>query len=424
MFRMRRTGATVLLIVLAISLAGVAPGVTQEECAHRIGLVTDVGRLRDQSFNEASWNAIEQAADELGLGEECYDYIETQDSADYIPNIELFISEGYDIIVTSGEAMTTAMREAGRMYPDVLFIGTDQPQLDEDRNYDPIPNVAGIVFDESVSGFLAGALAASMSESGVIGGVYGTDIITPVVRFRLGYEEGARYINPDIQVLGAYHPGTLDQAFVDPQWGAETAKLMIDQGADVIFGAGGQTGNGALIAACEAGLPVIGVDQDQYLTLPEVQACIMSSATKDLVNAVYGQIIMAAEGTFEGGEVVGPATLAPFHEWEDKIPDEVKATIEEIKGLIDAGEIEVCPADDPEWGVACFKPSAEAAEEMDGEALVNERCTVCHGLDEITANFGQDATFWAETVDEMIATGAQLNEEEREVVIDWLASQE
>ncbi|MCZ7542763.1 MAG: BMP family ABC transporter substrate-binding protein [Anaerolineae bacterium] len=181
--------------------------------------------------------------------------METQDSADYIPNIELFISEGYDIIVTSGEAMTTAMREAGRMYPDVLFIGTDQPQLDEDRNYDPIPNVAGIVFDESVSGFLAGALAASMSESGVIGGVYGTDIITPVVRFRLGYEEGARYINPDVQALGAYHPGTLDQAFVDPQWGAETAKLMIDQGADVIFGAGGQTGNGALIAGCEAWPP-------------------------------------------------------------------------------------------------------------------------------------------------------------------------
>ncbi len=420
MFRTRRTVAIVLLVVLTASLVGVAPTMAQE-CALKIGFVTDVGRLNDQSFNESAWNAIKMAAETLGLGEDCYAYIETQDTADYIPNIELFINEGYQVIVTSGYLMTEATREAGRTYPDVFFIGTDQRQLDADFAPDPIPNVAGLIFDESVSGYLAGVLAASMSETGVIAGVYGTDIVPPVVRFRLGYELGAASVNPDIKVLGAYHPGTPDVAFIDQEWGAETAQVMMDEGADVFFGAGGQTGNGALIAACEKGLPVIGVDFDQYITLPEVQACIMSSATKDLVNGVHDLIIAAAEGNFTGGEVFGPAALAPYHEWEDKIPAEVKALLEETAAAIAAGEVKTCPYDDPEVGADCFPPEEEA---MGGEALVAERCTVCHDMARIEEYYGQDAAYWTEIVDEMIETGAQLNDEERQAVIDWLASQQ
>lgn len=421
MFRTRRILATVMLVALALSLGGVMPA-TAQECVLKIGLVTDVGRLNDQSFNESAWNAIKMAAETLGLSEDCYAYIETQDTADYIPNIELFVNEGYQVIVTSGYLMTEATREAGRMYPDVFFIGTDQRQLDENFEPDPIPNVAGLIFDESISGYLAGVLAASMTKTGVIAGVYGTDIVPPVVRFRLGYELGAASVNPDIKVLGAYHPGTPDVAFIDQEWGAETAQVMMDEGADVFFGAGGQTGNGALIAACEKGFPVIGVDFDQYITLPEVKACIMSSATKDLVNGVHDLIVAAAEGNFTGGEVFGPAALAPYHEWEDKIPDEVKALLEETAAAIAAGEVKTCPYDDPEIGADCFPPQEAAA--LDGEALVAERCTVCHDMARITEEYGKDAAFWAETVDEMIEIGAQLNDEERQTVIDWLAAQQ
>ncbi len=360
-----------MLMALAFTLVGVLPAAAQddEECPIRIGLVTDVGRLNDESFNESAWMGIQAAAEDIGMGEDCYDYIETQDTADYIPNIELFIDEGYDVIVTSGFLMTNATREAGLAHPDIFFIGTDQNQLDENFEYAPIDNVAGLVFDESVAGFLAGALAGLMTESNTIAGVYGTDIVPPVVRFKEGFDLGALYVNPDVNVLGAYHPGTPDVAFTDPQWGSETTQAVIDEGADVIFAAGGTTGNGGLIAGCTADLPVIGVDFDQYETLPEVQECIMTSATKDLVGGVHDLIMAAYEGEFVGGNVGGSAGLAPYHEWEDKIPDEVKATLEEISELIVAGEIETCPFDDEEIGWNCEIPGVT---DQDDEAEADE----------------------------------------------------
>lgn len=343
---MRRNRFVGLLMLLAVALVlSACGGAAGADCKVRIGYVTDVGRIDDDSFNEATWNAIGQAAEQLGLSEDCYDYIETQDTADYDTNMQSFIKEGYNIIVTSGFLITDATRAAGEANPDIKFVGTDQGQdVDFDGVDDVIPNVVGIVFHEDQSGFLAGALAGMMTKTNVIGGVYGTNTVPPVVRFRVGYEEGAKYVNPDVTVLGAYHPGTPDVAFYDPAWGGETAQTMMDQDADVFFGAGGDTGNGALIAACNAGLPVIGVDLDQYYTVPEVQACIMSSAQKDLVGAVLENVLEAAgEGEWTPGTYYGGAFLAPFHDWEDKIPAEVKAKVEEIAGMITSGEIVTCP---------------------------------------------------------------------------------
>jgi len=315
------------------------------ECELRIGFVTDVGRIDDDSFNEASWTGIQEAAGELGLTDDCTNYIETQDTADYVTNIEAFVDEGYDIIVTSGYLITASTREAAEANPDIKFIGTDQSQdADFDGTVDTLPNVVGILFWEDQSGFLAGALAGLMTETNTIGGVYGTNTVPPVVRLRVGYELGAKHVNPDVTVLGAYHPGTADVAFIDSAWGGETAQTMIDQGADVFFGAGGDTGNGALIAGCNAGLPVIGVDVDQYNTVPEVQACIISSAQKDLIGAVRANILAAAgEGEWMPGNFYGKAFLAPFHEWEDKIPDDVKTTLTDLAKQIEAGEIVTCP---------------------------------------------------------------------------------
>ena len=311
-------------------------------CETQFGFVTDVGRLLYQGFNEGGWNGIVQAADELGLGENCYDYIETTDSADYTPNIESFISEGYDIIVTSGFAIGAATHQAAIDNPDVFFIGTDQTQVDATFAPEILPNAAGLIFREDVSGFLAGALAGLMTETNVVGGVYGCPFIPAVARFEVGYYNGAKHVNPDVEVLNVYHPGSLDVCFTDPEFAAETAGTMIDQGADVIFAAGGLTGNGALIAACNAGLPVIGVDVDQFYSLPEVEDCIMSSATKALTDGVADLVIAAANGTFEGGEYFGPAELAPFHNFEDVIPQEVKDELEALSAQIDAGEVDPC----------------------------------------------------------------------------------
>ena len=148
-----------------------------------------------------------------------------------------------------------------------------------------MPNLTGLIFHEDQSGYLAGALAAQLSETGTIGAVLGTDLVPPVVAFKEGYEAGAKAINPDINIISTYHPGGMDVAFTDPEWGAATARQAMDQGADVIFGAGGITGNGALqevATAAEAGDTVfcIGVDTDQWETLPAAHSCLVSSAMK------------------------------------------------------------------------------------------------------------------------------------------------
>jgi len=318
-------GLTVML-VLSMGLAGcqrAAPAA--RKCKWQIGLVTDVGEVDDKSFNEAAWVAVQQAAKELGLAEECIGYIETQDAKDYMPNITSFIEEGANIIVTSGFAMGEATNEMAKQRRDVYFMGSDQWYAD------PQDNLAGLVFSEDQSGFLAGCLAGLMTESNVIGGVYGTDLVPPVVYFRQGYENGAKYCNPEVEVLGAYHPGGLATGFTDPEWGHETAASMIDQGADVIFGAGGKTGNGGVEEAAERGVWCIGVDVDQYYTLPEfVRPYLLSSAMK-MITAGFVDLIKKVDGgTFEGGQIFGGADLAPYHETEGKIPQEVKDRIAEV----------------------------------------------------------------------------------------------
>ena len=198
----------------------------------------------------------------------------------------------------------------------------------------------GLVFHEDHSGFLAGALAAQLTKSGTIAAVLGTDLVPPVVAFKEGYEAGARYITPDINIISTYHPGELSQAFTDPEWGAATARQAIDQGADVVFGSGGLTGNGALQeVATEPGLYCIGVDTDQWETLPAARPCLVSSAMKLITPAVVDLLGTVADGSFAGGNYYGEAGLAPFHDFEDDVPQEVKDKLAEIDAGLKDGSI-------------------------------------------------------------------------------------
>ena len=282
-----------------------------------VGLVTDVGEVDDKSFNQSAWEGAQQAAQDLGAAE--VNYVETKDAKDYGANIDLFATQGYDIIVTVGFAMGEATIAAAETYPDIYFIGVDQFQGDT------VPNLAGLVFNEDQAGYLAGVLAASMSESGTIASVLGTDLVPPVVAYNEGYKNGAMSVNPDIKVIDTYHPGGLDVAFTDPEWGASTAQQAIDQGADVVFGAGGKTGNGALIqTAGNEGLWCIGVDSDQWDTVPEAHPCLISSAMKLITPGVVELATMAMDGEFPGGNYFGAVGLAQFHDHEDAVPQDVK----------------------------------------------------------------------------------------------------
>lgn len=322
------------LLVAAMILPACAPA--QADCSDEevfcVGLVTDVGKINDKSFNQSAWEGVQRAEQELGA---TVQYIETTDAKDYAKNIGTFGDAGYDVIVTVGFALGEATAAAAATYPDIDFIGVDQFQAET------VDGVAGLNFPEDQAGFLVGALAAMMSESNKIGAVCGTDAVPPVWRFGEGYKAGAAYADgmtgDATEVFVVYHSDVgFDKTFTDPEWGASTAKSMMDQGADAIFGCGGITGNGAITAAAQAGAYAIGVDSDQYLTLPEAAPRMLSSAMKLITPGVFDLIKLSQEGNFPSGNYFGQAGYAPYHDLESEVPEDVKATMEQINaGLLD-----------------------------------------------------------------------------------------
>lgn len=328
---MNRKSIFVRVLILSMaSLGWAAPECGKPELLC-VGLVTDVGEIDDKSFNQSAWKGVNMASEQLGAHVK---YIETRDAKDYRANIDLFARNGYDVIVTVGFALGEATALAAERYPRSRFIGVDQFQVK------PLKNLVGLIFHEDQSGFLAGALAALLSKSGTIAAVFGTDLVPPVVMFKKGYEAGARYINPNINLISTYHPGGLAVAFTDPEWGAATTKQAIDQGADVIFGAGGKTGNGCLVeAAAHAGKYCIGVDSDQWYTLPEARPCLVSSALKVISPSVLALIERATEDRFPEGNYFGEVGLAPFHAFDGKLSKEIKDKLIDIDTRIRNGSL-------------------------------------------------------------------------------------
>jgi basic membrane protein A len=324
----------VLIMVLSAMLAACKGG--SADCASEdvfcVGLVTDVGEVDDKSFNQSAWEGVQKAADD-GVADHV-DYIETKDAKDYGSNIALFAEDGYDVIVTVGFGLGEATAAAAAEYPEILFIGVDQ-------FYEtPITNVTGLLFHEWKAGFEAGALAGMLTETKLLAGVYGTDLAPAVLAFGEGFEDGAKYIDPEIEVITTYHPGGFASGFTDPEWGAATSKQAIEQGADVIFAAGGKTGNGGLIETANyPGVFCIGVDSDQWGTVPEAHPCLVSSAMKLIVPGVSELIAQAKAGTFPGGNYYGTIGLAPFHDFDAQISQEIKDKLAEIDAALLADEI-------------------------------------------------------------------------------------
>jgi basic membrane protein A len=296
-----------------------------------VGLVTDIGKINDKSFNQSCWEGLQQANKELDARIE---YIETADVKDYAANIATFGNEGFDVIVTCGFKLGEDTIAAAKTYPKTDFIGVDQFQTET------VDGVAGLNFPEDNAGFLVGALAAMMSKNNQIGAVCGPDTVPPVWRYGEGYKAGAAYVDnikeTTTEVFVVYHKDD-DQAFTDTQWGSETAKSMIDEGADVIFGCGGLTGNSAIITAAQSDAYAIGVDTDQYFTLPEAAPLMLSSAMKLITPGVFDLIKLAKDGVFPSGNYLGHVGYAPFHDVESKVPADIKAEMDKINtGLLDS----------------------------------------------------------------------------------------
>ncbi|MFQ3566094.1 MAG: BMP family ABC transporter substrate-binding protein [Aggregatilineales bacterium] len=348
--------ALFILAVFALVLVPVFGSSAQEPLIESVCLVTDIGRVNDGTFNQFAYDGMMLAVEEFGLDST---FIETVSQGDYTININTCIEEGYDVLVTVGFLIQDATLEAALANPDVYFIGVDQFFVD------PPPNLVGIQFREDQGGFLAGAMAGLMTRSNIVAGVYGIDI-PPVVKFRNGFEMGARFVNPDVTTLGVY----ID-SFTSPDRGAAAAEQFIGEGADVIFGAGGPTGSGAITYAAQNGIKVIGVDQDEFFTTfgggetPGAENLI-TSAVKRVDVGVFDMIaaLVNAEGFPEGGIYIlsaenGGISFAPPN--AANVPEEVLERMEEILAGLADGSIET--GIDPVTGALL----EELEEEEEGE---------------------------------------------------------
>jgi len=305
------------------------------ETALKVGLVTDVGRVNDKGFNQSAYEGMLAAAEAAPT---CFEteYIETTSQSDYATNIAQFTDSGSNAVIGVGFLLGDAMGDAAKANTDIKFISVDGvPGAGHDESW--MTNGESLFFAEDQAGYLAGVLAASLTKTDHVGVVGGLVVVPPVERFVEGYIDGAKSVNPDIDVDFVY-----TTSFTDPPQGSSAAQQMIDGGADIIFGAGGLTGNGALEAACQAdGVLAIGVDTDQYETLPSVQKCIVSSATKNIVEAVKNSLLRIAQDQFTPGFHTDNAAtngigLAPFHDQEAAVPAEVQTLLDTtFAGLAD-----------------------------------------------------------------------------------------
>jgi len=337
------------LLVAIILMASMALTACQTagSGALKVGLVTDTGGVNDKSFNQSAWEGVQKAAAEFGWEAQ---YIESKQPTDYEKNIDQFATENYDVIVTVGFLMGDATALKAKQYPNLKFAIIDNayfPTKDSKACPDTVKdcyddgglkNVTSLMFQEDEVGYLAGVLAAGMTKTGTVCTVSGMQI-PPVERYVVGYQTGAKWYKPDTKTLNVYIP-----SFTDPAKGKETGQSMIDQGCDVVFGVGGNTGNGGLLAAKEQGDMAIGVDVDQYNTYPEVKDALLSSAMKNVDVATYEYLKTIKDGTSKAGVVTatlknGGVGLAPFHDWDSKIPADVKAKIQEAKDGLIAGTL-------------------------------------------------------------------------------------
>ncbi len=335
--------ACVLLATLLLSACGPAAGSKKL----KIGLVTDTGGVNDKSFNQSAWAGVQKAVAEFGYEA---NFIESKQQTDYEKNIDQFATEGYDVIVTVGFLMGDATAAKAKQYPNIKFAIIDYsyfPTKDSAACPDTVKdcyddgglkNVTSLMFQEDEVGFLAGILAAGMTKTGTICTVSGMEI-PPVIKYVVGYQNGAKWFKPETKALNVYIP-----SFIDPAKGKETGLSMIGQSCDVIFGVGGNTGNGGLLAAKENNLMAIGVDVDQYGTYPEVKDALISSAMKNVDTAVYEYLKSVNGGVSKPGMLTatiknGGVGLAPFHDWESKIPQEVKDKIAAAEASLKDGSL-------------------------------------------------------------------------------------
>jgi basic membrane protein A len=311
--------------------------------------VTDVGGVDDKGFNQKAFKGVQDAADQLGVEAIV---LESQAETDYATNIQSFIDQGCGIIITVGFLLGDATKEAANANPETPFSIVDYAYAEGDITNN---NVLGQVFNTDEAAFLAGYLAAGMSKSGKVG-TFGGINIPPVTIFMDGYYNGVQKYNADngtnVEVLGwdpATQKGLFTENFESLDDGRTFAQNLVDEGADIVMPVAGPVGLGSAALASELGtdkLMIIGVDSDQYESDTANSGVYLTSVLKNMDVTTFNAIQAVVDGTFEGGVTVGTLEnggvgLAPYHDMDASVPQELKDQIETIKAGIIDGSVSV-----------------------------------------------------------------------------------
>jgi basic membrane protein A len=311
--------------------------------------VTDTGGVDDKGFNQTAYAGLQQAESDLGVE---ISVLESQAEADYETNLNSFIDQGCDVIVTVGFLLGQATQDAANANPEVPFSIVD---FAYDEGVIEANNVLGQVFNTQEAAFLAGYLAAATTESGIVG-TFGGINIPPVTVFMDGFVQGVDYHNAEkgtsVTVLGwdyAAQDGLFTGNFESLDDGRSFAQNLVDEGADIVMPVAGPVGLGSSALAGELGpdvLKIIGVDTDQYETDTQNQGVYLTSVLKNMDVTTFGAIESVYNGTFEGGVIVGTLEnggvgLADFHDLADAVSDETQAELDAIREAIIAGDIVV-----------------------------------------------------------------------------------
>jgi basic membrane protein A len=317
--------------------------------------VTDTGGVDDHSFNETAYKGLTDAADELGFEPKV---LESQSESDYEANITTFMGQDCSLIITVGFLLGGATATAATDNPDQKFAIVDYDFSKEaGDSADEFDNVAELTFSTDQAAFLAGYVAAATTESGKVG-TYGGINIPTVTIFMKGFEAGIDYWNDendgDVQLLGwstADDDGLFTGDFEDQAKGRSTTEQLLDQGADIIMPVAGPVGQGSIEAVQAAGgdAKLIWVDTDGCVSVADSCPLFLTSVMKNMDVAVHDTTVAAANGEFQAGLYTGTLEndgvgLAPFHEFEDSVPQEVKDKVDDLKQQIIDGDIETMPS--------------------------------------------------------------------------------
>jgi basic membrane protein A len=309
--------------------------------------VTDTGGIDDKSFNATAWKGVTDAMALLQNIEG--KYLESQQQTDYEKNINAFLSEGCDLIITVGFLLGDATQAEAEANPTQKFSIVDYA-------YDPtIPNVLGQVFNTDEAAFLAGYLAAGVTKTGKVGTFGGIQIPT-VTAFMDGFALGVQYYNEkhgtNVEVLGwdaTTQTGLFTGNFESTDDGRTMGQSLMDEGADIIMPVAGPVGLGTAAAALERGNTyIIGVDNDWFVASPEYDSIILTSVLKNMDITTFEAIKDVQAGTFAGGVTVGTLKnggvgLADFHDLASQVSDQLKAELDQVKADIIAGTIVTKP---------------------------------------------------------------------------------